>query len=114
MLQLTQMQLDLLAKASFFRYLALRLAVTEGKPIQLSGPQRDVLWQVAQDAAAYGITSLEGCLVLVHIHFEMGLDCIQNYEAFQTVLSDSKASEREKIDALWTIRSGLFATLLGA
>ncbi len=103
-----------MAKSSFCRHLERRLAVTEGHPIELSGAQRDALWTGAGDAARYGITSLGGCLALCHIYFELGLDCVQRYKVFQAVLTDPRATESEKVEALWVLRSRLFAILRGA
>lgn len=111
MLAINQNQLDQITKSSFFYHLEKRLSLTEGAEIELMATQRDILWDAAHKAQTYGIVSLEGCLTLCHLYFELGFDCTQTIPAFATVLSDSQASELDKIDALWSIRTALLLAL---
>lgn len=49
--------------------------------------------------------------MLCHLFVDLGLDCIEKIPAFAEVLADERAGEDEKMQALWLIRTALFAAL---
>ena len=111
MLAFTQEQIDQMAQATFFRKLEERIEADRAAPVRFSPDQRTALWAAAQDGQRYGIHSIGACLVLCHLFFELGLDCIEKIPAFTTVLADESATENEKVEALWATRTALFAAL---
>lgn len=113
MLRFSQAQFDALRRATFVRLLESRIADEEGQDIRLSEPQATEMWQEAEGLANFGIRSIRGCLVVCHIIWEMGRAGLERIPAFQMVLNDPVATEPDKVDALWALRTQLLSSLEG-
>lgn len=49
---------------------------------------RQQVWQVAQDAARFGIVTVGGALVFAQIHWELGIDCFNHMAGLKNVADD--------------------------
>lgn len=111
MLNFSAAQFEQLTQDTFFKHLEDRIADEEGVWFELSASDRLILWDAAKQAERFGITSIRACLVLCHIFWEMGIDCIERVPAFAEIMRDEKASEDIKVEALWLLRTQFFAAL---
>lgn len=111
MLTFSPAQFEQLTQDTFFKHLEDRIADEESEFFELSAPDRLSLWDAAKQAERFGIKSIRACLVLCHIFWEMGIDCIERVPAFAEIMRDAKATEDSKVEAMWLLRTQFFAAL---
>lgn len=112
MLTISNTQMTQFAQANFVNLFQRRVSELEGEALTLSTEDSALLCSAAAGLTKYGIESVRGCLVVCHVLWDMGLDCLEKLPAFKAIVYDPRASEADKVDAVWLVRTQLFAALM--
>ena len=112
MIEISDEQMHRIAELRFIALLEKRIGEFEETELHFNQEERAEMLAYSRGLAAYGITTIRGCLVMCHLYWEFG-DAMSRIPAFAEILADTQASEADKVQAHWLLRTQVLAALQG-